>query len=139
MEGRLLEVANLRKEDIDEMCEPSITIGIGRPIIRSEHRRDRDGFDPLPLFYEVGIVLVIQLRRQIIGLQWLCVFDRNEMKIIVIDLCGGFRRLTLDGNHRIEFAFLELLESDPLLDVDEVRLNSEPLENNNRGYEGAAV
>src|SRR5438045_2815898 len=67
MEGRFLEVVDFRKEDLDEMREPSVPIGIGRPIIRSEHCRHRDRIDPLPLFYEVGIVLVIQLRRQIVG------------------------------------------------------------------------
>src|SRR5690242_3821883 len=61
------------------------------------------------------------------------------MEIIVVDLRGGFRRLALYCDHRIEFAFLELLERDPLFDVDEVCLDSEALENNDRGYERAAV
>ena len=66
MEGRFLEVPDLRKEDFDEMREPSIAIGIGRPIIRGEHRRHSDRIDPLPLFDELGIVLVIERRRQIV-------------------------------------------------------------------------
>ena len=63
-----MEIADLRKKDIDEMLEPSIAIGIGRPIIGGEHRRHRDRIDPLPLFDEPGIVLVIERRRQIVVL-----------------------------------------------------------------------
>jgi hypothetical protein len=34
MEGRFFEVTDPRKEDPDEMREPSIAIGVGRPIVR---------------------------------------------------------------------------------------------------------
>jgi hypothetical protein len=79
VEGRFLEFVDLRKEDLDEMREPSIAIRIGCPIIRGEHRRHRDRVDALPLFDEFRIVLVLELRRQIVDLQRLCVLDRNEM------------------------------------------------------------
>ena len=52
------------------------------------------------------------------------------MEIVVVDLRGGFRWLALDGDHRIDFAVFKLVERDPLFDVEKVRLDTEPLENN---------
>src|SRR3982074_2281406 len=61
------------------------------------------------------------------------------MKPIVLELADGLGRLALNSDHGIDLAALHFLQSDPLLDIDEIRLGSEPLEYNQGRHEGSAV
>ena len=51
------------------------------------------------------IILRLQLRRQVVDLQRRRVIDRHEVKAIVLDLRGEFRRGPLHRDHGVDFAF----------------------------------
>ncbi len=61
------------------------------------------------------------------------------MKPIVLELADGLGRLALNGDHGIDLAGLHFLQSDPLLDINELRLDSKPLEYDQGRHEGSAV
>ena len=141
MEGRVLERRKFREERVHEQRELAIAVGVRCPVVGRQHRGDRDGVDALAFRNQVRIIFRGQHRRQIVALQRLGIVDRNEVEAVAIVLEGADRlvRLAADGNHRVEFAFLQHLHRDALLDIDEVRLEAEPLEHDRCRDEGAAI
>ena len=139
VEWRVLERRKLREKRIHELGQLAIAVGVGGPVIGGEHRRHGDGIDLLPFRDQVGIVLRRQGRGQIVGLQRPRIVDRNEMEAVVVECADRFVRLAADGNHRVDLASPHFFHRDTLLDIEEVRLDAEPLEHNCRRHEGAAV
>ena len=128
MERRILEGREFREEIIHEQRELSIALGVGRPVIGRQHRRHRDGVDLLLIRDQVRVVLRGQGRRQIVALQRLGVVDRDEMEAVVLELADRLVRLAADGDHGVDLAGLHFLHRDALLDIDDFRLDAEPLE-----------
>jgi hypothetical protein len=61
------------------------------------------------------------------------------MQTVSLHLAHGLGRTSLNRDHRIEFAVLQLFVGDALLDIGVDRLDAEPLENRDRCDERAAV
>src|SRR5665213_2458904 len=140
MERRILEGWKFREEIIHEQRDLAIAIGFGRPIIGRQHRRHRDGVDRLLLVRnQVWVVLGRQARGQIVALQRLLIVDANQMKAVVLELADRLVRLAADNDHGVDFAGLQFLHRDALLDIHDLWLEAEPFEHGQRGNEGAAI
>ena len=61
------------------------------------------------------------------------------MEAIVLEAAHGFVGLAAANNHRVDFAGLQFLHRDALLDVNHLRLHPESLEHRQRGDERAAI
>src|SRR3984893_14551182 len=139
MKRRILEGRKLGEKGIHKLGQLSITVGIGCPVIGREHRWHRNGVHLLAIRNQVRIVLRVQSRRQIVGLQRFRVVDRHQMEPIVLERAHGLIRLAPSNDHGVDFTVPHLLQWDALLDIDDVRLEAEPLEHGQRGDEGAAI
>ncbi len=140
MEGRVLERREFREERVHEQCELAVALGFGCPIIGREHRRHGDRVHAFAFPDQVRIILGGQRRGQIVALKRPFIVDLREMEAAVIgEGRDRFVRLASDHDDGVDRAGLQLLHRDTLLDIDEFRLDPEPLEHGERGDEGAAI
>src|SRR5436309_7965271 len=61
------------------------------------------------------------------------------MEPIVLETAHGLIRLAPTNDHGVDFAGLQFLHRDALLNIDDLWFHSEPLEDSQRGDEGAAI
>src|SRR6266853_6641110 len=80
MKRRLGEFVPAVKQILDEPFDPTISVAVLRPIIDGEHRRYRDGVDPLARRYQVWIIRVGELAEGIEVGESLGIRHRQEMK-----------------------------------------------------------
>src|SRR6266852_7376959 len=80
MERRLDKFVPAVKQILDEPFDPTISVAVLRPIIDGEHRRYRNGIDPLARRYQVWIIRVGELTYHIEVGEDLGIRHLQEMK-----------------------------------------------------------
>ncbi len=61
------------------------------------------------------------------------------MQVGVVDLGEPLQRLAFHGDDRVDVALAQHFERDPRFDIQQMRLDPEPLEHVDRGHEGGGV
>src|SRR6195256_6736950 len=83
IEAGRLQLVHPTEKFIDKACNTMIARRTGAPVKRGENRGHRDGGDPLALGDKVGIIRWLQIRGEIVILEFRTVFDRQKFETLL--------------------------------------------------------
>ena len=140
IEAGRLQLVHPTEKFIDKACNTMMARRAGAPVKRGENRRHRDGGDPLALGDKVGIIRWLQIRGEIVILEFRTVLDGQEFETwLPFSLHERVDRLRSHKHDPGNLPALQLLErygvrNKHLFDVD-----AEAAENQGTGIGGGGA
>ncbi len=133
MPRQALELRELAEERLGEKGDAPVAVGVARPVVGGEHRADGDRLDGLPLLDQVRVVVVGELRGEVVVLERFRVRHGQQRHArFEFELGERSRRLARDQDGGGDLARFHHLVAVRLADVDLLALDAEEFEDQPR-------
>src|SRR5713101_2105215 len=140
IEAGRLQLVHPTEKLIDKACNTMIARRSGAPVKRGENVGHRDGGDPLALGDKVGIVRRLQIRGEIVILEFRTVFDRQEFETrLPFSLHERVDRLRSHKHDAGNLTALQLLERYRVRNKHLLDVNAEAAEKEGPGKGGGGA